>query len=141
MQPTIPLGARHNHTALKVENNQSRRKLTFWSLSKLPISGLYLHFLSRGRTFLLASLETDGPIVGKSREKVEPLSLLSSSIPFPFPFFLSSYRIVWSKVKWNVLSCHMSSSYWLLGSPLSLYPSTLDFSPIMCCHMSLMGPT
>ena len=87
MQPNIPLGARHNHTALKVENNQSRRRPTSWSLWKILDSGLYLYLLSRGRTFLLASPETDGPIILKSKEKIEPLSLLSSSLPFPFSLF------------------------------------------------------
>ena len=45
--------------------------------------------MSRGKTFPLASPETDGPIVKKSRKKVEPLSILSSSLPFPF--LLSSF--------------------------------------------------
>ena len=42
---------------------------------KIPDSGLYLQLLSRGRTFPLASLGTCGPIVEKSIEKVESLSL------------------------------------------------------------------
>ena len=123
MQPNIPLGARHHHTALKIENNQSRRRPTSRSLLKLPVFGLYLQLLSRGKTFLLSSPETDGLIVRKSRENIEPLSLLSSSLLFSlsfiFPFF-SSYLIVWSKVKWNVFSCKCHSSIGSLGFPYHL---------------------
>ena len=84
IQPNIPLRQENHHTTLGVENKQSRRRPTFWSLSKLPDSGLYLMLLSRGRTFPFASPETYGPIVGKSREKVEPLSLTLPFLCFPF---------------------------------------------------------
>ena len=97
--PNIPLRADNHHTTLKVENNQSRKRPTSWSLSKLPDSSLYFQLLSRGRTFPLASPETYGPIVGKSREKVEPLSLtlplkygfLSSPSSFSLFFFLMDH--------------------------------------------------
>ena len=66
----------------------SQRTPGFWgvtcSLSKLPDSGLYLQLLSCERTFPLASPETYCPIVGKSREKVEPLSLILPLLCFPF---------------------------------------------------------
>ena len=144
MQPKLSLGARHHHTTLRVENNQSRRRPTCWILSKLPVSGLYWKLFVRGSTFLLDLPGTTGPIAGKTREKVELLSL-SFLFLFLFPFifpFLSSSRIVWSKVKFGeYFFCHMSIPHWLLGLPLSLYPSTLNLSPIMCCHMSLIGPT
>ena len=99
MQPNIPLGARHNHTTLKVENNQSRRRPTSGSLSKLPVSSLYLKLFARGSAFLLAPPGTAGPIAGKLREKVELLSLSflplfsfsspPSSIPSVSPRWLS----------------------------------------------------
>ena len=75
MQPNIPLGARHHHTALRVENNQSRRRPTSRSLSKLPVSSLYLKLFSRGSTFLLAPPGTADPISKKPREKVELICL------------------------------------------------------------------
>ena len=171
MKPNIPLGARHHYTTLKIETNQSRRRPTSQSLSKLPISSLYLQLLSRGRTFPLASLETDGLIIGKSREKVESLSLLSSSLlfsilSFPLPTELfglkskvESLSQLSSSLLFSILSfplptelfglkssgmsslatCHPPIGS--LGLSLSPYPSTLDFSPIICCHMSLMAPT
>ena len=120
----IPLGAKHHHMALRVENNQSRRRPTSWSLSKLPDSDLYLSLLSRGKTFPLFLSETDDPIFERSRKKVESLSLLSSSLSFPFLPSFPLYRIFWSKVKWDVLSCHMSHSKWLpwiTPYPLSIY--------------------
>ena len=100
MQPNIPLGARHHHTTLRVENNQSRRRTTSWSLSKLPVSSLYLKLFARGSTFLFASSESAGPIFGKTREKVELLSLsfLLLSLFLSFLFFLPN---VWSKVKFR----------------------------------------
>ena len=137
MQPNIPLGARHNHTTLKIENNQIWRRPTSWSLLKLPVSGLYLKLFARGNTFLLAPSRTAGPIAGKPRDKVELLYL--SFLPL---FSFSSIPPVGPR--WLSLEstfCHMSIPHWLLGLPLSPYPSTLDFSPIMCCHMPLMGPT
>ena len=91
--PNIPLRADNHHTTLRVENNQSRRRPTSWSLSKLPDSGLYFQLLSRGRTFPLASSETYDPIVGKSREKVEPLSL-TLPLKYGFPSFFGSLLIV-----------------------------------------------
>ena len=102
MQPNIPLGARHHHTALMIENNRSRRRPTSWSLSKLPVSSFYRKLFAQGSTFLLDPLGTAGPIAGKPREKVELLSLsfLLLSL-FPFLSFFSSYLIVWSKVKFG----------------------------------------
>ena len=131
MQPNTLLGARHNHTALKVEDNQSRRIPTSQSLSKLPVSGLYLHLLSQRRPFPLASPETDGLIVENSREKVESLSLLSSSLPFPFLSFSLSTELfdLKSSGMSSLATCHPLIGS--LGLPLSIYPSTLDFYPIM----------
>ena len=126
MQPNISLRARHNHTTLKVEINQSRRRPTSQSLSKLPVSGLYLHLLSRGRTFPLASPKTDGPIIGKSREKVESSLYFFSSLLFPFlfsPLPTDLFDLKSSGV-WGVLSCHVSSPYylsWITLIHLSIY--------------------
>ena len=89
---TFPKGQDNHHTTLRVENNQSRRRPTSWILSKLPNSGLYLQLLSRGRTFPLASPETYGPIVGKTREKVEPLSL-TLPLKYGLPYSLSSFSL------------------------------------------------
>ena len=88
----FPLGQDNHHITLRVENNQSRRRPTSWSLSKLHDSGLYLQLLSQGRTFPLTSPETDGPIVGNSREKVKPLSL---TLPLKngLPYSLSSFSL------------------------------------------------
>ena len=96
MQPNIPLGARHNHTTLKIENNQSRRRPTSWSLSKLPIFGQYWELFARGSTFLLAPPGTASPIAEKPREKVELLFL--SFLPL---FYFSSpllHPTGWSKL-------------------------------------------
>ena len=89
---TFPKGQDNHHTTLRVENNQSRRRPTSWSLSKLPDSGLYFQLLSRGRTFPPSSPETYGPIVGKSREKVEPLSL-TLPLKYGLPYSLSSFSL------------------------------------------------
>ena len=142
MQPNVPLGAKHHHTALRVENNQSRRRPTSWSLSKLPVCGLYLKLLARGNTFLLDPSGTTDPIAEKPREKVELLSL--SFLPlslFPFLYFSLSPELFGLKSSLESTFCHMSVPHWLPRLPLSPYPSALDFSPIMCCHMSLIGPT
>ena len=137
---TFPLGQDNHHTTLRVENNQSRRRPTSWSLSKLPDSSLYLQLLSRGKTFPLVSPETDGPIVGKSREKVELLSLtlpLQFYFPFSLSFPLLSNRLGEDRIQVRCpLTCLLSNYKWLLGLPFSPYPSTLDFPPIMCYHVS-----
>ena len=96
--------------------------------------------------FPLALPETDGPIVGKSREKVEPLSLslnlppkfgLPFSLPFPLsPNWLGEYR---SQVRCP-LTCTCPLLSGSLDYTLSTYPSTMNFHPLKCCHMSLMGP-
>ena len=140
MQLNIPLGARQNHTALKVENNQSRRRRTSLSVPKLPVSGLYLKLFVRGSTFLLSPPGIACPIAGKPREKVELLSL--KFLPL-FSFSSPPSSIPPVGPRWLSLEStffHMSIPHWLLGLPLSPYPSTLDFSPIICCHMPLMDP-
>ena len=93
--PNIPFRADNHHTTLRVEDNQSRRRPTSSSLSKLPDSGLYFQLLSRGKTFPLASPETYGPIVGKSREKVEPLSL---NLPLKYSFYFSLSWITLNRI-------------------------------------------
>ena len=85
MQPNIPLGGRHNHTTLKVENNQSRRRPTSRSLSKLPVSGLYLKlFVRAGKHFSSCSV---GNRRETKREGGASLFKLSSSLIFSFRFF------------------------------------------------------
>ena len=91
-----------------------------------------------GLTLSLVSSEFDGPITGKSREKVDSLSLklfLSPSFSnfshFPLPNRLGEDR---GQVECPV-TCHMSNSHWLLRLHLIPYPSTIDFHPITCCHM------
>ena len=137
MQPNTFLGARHHHTTLRVENNQSRRRPTSLSLSKLPVSGLYWKLFERGNTFLLDPPGTAGPIAEKTREKVELLSLsflpLFSFLSFsPLPTVLLGLN---SSLEGNLCPHVNTLDY------LSPYPSTLDFSLIMCFHKSLMGPT
>ena len=90
------LRARHNHTTLKVENNQSRRRPTSWGLLKLLVSVLYLKLFVRGNTFLLAHSGVVDPIAGKPREKVELLFL--SFLPLYSFSSLSLHPTGWSKM-------------------------------------------
>ena len=91
MQPNIPIGARHHHTAIKVEYNKSRRSPTSWCSLKLLVSGLYWKLFTRGSIFLLDMSGTSGPIAEKPREKVELLSLTFLLLSlFPFLSFLFS---------------------------------------------------
>ena len=81
-------------------------------------------------TFPLASLETDDPIVVKSGEKVEIVSLLLP--PFPFlssPSFLLSHPtgLVQDGSSESVLSCNVSTSHWLSWISLIYLSKTLDF--------------
>ena len=121
MQSNISLGARHHHTTLRVENNQSRRRPTSWSLLKLSVSGPYLKLLARESTFLLDPSGTVGPIAGKTREKVELLSLsflLLSLFPSFLPFCLPPELFSLNSSLESTF-CHMSIPHWLLGLPLS----------------------
>ena len=126
MQPNISLGARHHHTTLRVENNQSRRRPTSWSLSKLPVSDLYWKLFARGSTFLLDQPRTVGPIARKTREKVVLLSLIFlflSLFPFLSPFLPSS-QIVWSKVKFGeyfLPHVNIPLAPWITLITLSIY--------------------
>ena len=124
MQPNVPLRAKHHHTALRVENDQSRRSPTSSSLSNLLISGLYLKLFVRGSTFLLDTSGTTGPIAGKPREKVEVLSL--SFLPlFSFlSFFMSFSRIFLSKVKFGeyfLSHANTPLAPWITSFTLSIY--------------------
>ena len=101
MQPNTSLGSRHHHTTLRVENNQSRRRPTSWSLLKFHVFGLYWKLFARGNTFLLDRPGTADPIAGKTREKVELLSLSFLPLFLFFLLFPPSYRIVRSKVKFG----------------------------------------
>ena len=124
MQPNIPLGVRHNHTALKIENNQSRRRPTSWSLSKLPVSNLYLKLFARGSTFLLGPPGTAGPIARKPREKVDLLSLSFLLLSLFLSFLFFPYRIFWSKVKFGEYFLpHVNTSLvpWITLITLSIY--------------------
>ena len=89
MQPKISLAARYHQKTLMVENNQSRRRPTSWSLSKLPVSGLYWKLFAWGSTFLLDPSGTTSLIAGKPREKLELLSLR-----FLPPFLFSSFFLL-----------------------------------------------
>ena len=93
---------------------------------------------------LLASLEFDGPIAGKFREKLDTLSIKIPSFLSP-SFSLSNFpsQTVWEKrgVKIWVLSlatCQSSIGSW--DYTLSSYPPTLDFHPMASCHVSTHGP-
>ena len=88
-------------------------------------------------------MQTDGPKVGKSREKLHFLSL---KFDFPPPlhiqlqnerrclFFFSFY----SHFVPHLPLVKSSLAHWI--SP-STYPPIFDFPPIRRCHMSPMGPT
>ena len=124
----------------------SRRKThTSWSLLKLPVSDLYMQFLSRGRIFPLASLETDGSIVGKSREKVELLSLLllpSPSFSFSPPLFhslcpLAEFGPRWVKCDVLLATCHLPIGS--LGLPLSPYQNFWIFLLLACDTWTSLG--
>ena len=133
----------HFHGLLNKEYPSRRRPLPL-GVAENPQYWYPRVALTTGIT--LPPLGFDGSIVGKSRKKVELLSLkslffsLSFSV-YSFSLFLSlpnQFGLGW--VKRIVLSCHLSHSHWFLGFPLSSYPSTMDFHPITCYHMSLMGP-
>ena len=91
MQLNTSLGAGHHHTTLRVENNQSRRRPTSWSHRNSLFSVSIGNSLRGGNTFLLDLLGTASLIAGKTREKVELLSLnfLPPPPPPPPPFFFS----------------------------------------------------
>ena len=79
--------------------NQVGKTPTSQSLSKLPNSGLYAKLSLRGFAFLLAPPKDDDLITLKSREKVEPLSLLSYSFLFSLLFSSSPplFGLRWAK--------------------------------------------
>ena len=129
MQPNIPLGVKHHHTALRVKNNQSRRRPTSWSLLKLPVSSLYWKLFGPSRTV--------GQIVRKTRDQVELLSLsflLLSLFPFLSPFLSSSW-IVWSKVKFGEYFLpHFNTPLapWITLITLSIYLGFLQSCVATC---------
>ena len=141
---TFPLGQDNHHTTLRVENNQSRRRPTSWSLLKLPDSGLYLQLLSRGRTFPLASPETDGPIIQKSRKKVEPLSLtlplnmvfLTPPPLFPFSFLWITLNRILKRKKLPPFFLHATCPLLDIFLYLFFVFRSLHFSIIL--HLSLL---
>ena len=124
MQPNIPLGARHHYTTLKIKINQSRRRPTSRSLSKLPVSGLHLQLLSRGRTLPLDSPKTNSPIVEKSKEKVEPslyFLFLSFFIFFSFslPIKLFGLKSSLESTFWPHVNTQLTP--WITLTTLSIY--------------------
>ena len=95
--------------------------------------------LAVGSNFALGSSEFYSPIVGKFREKLEPLSLKIPS------FSLSNFpsQTVWEKigVKFWVISlatCQFSIGSW--DYTLSLIHLLWDFHPMASCHVSTHGP-
>ena len=85
----------------------------------------------------------DGLIAVKSREKVELLSLkaLSSSL-FLSLFLFSPPQTGWVKLGQENLSflAKCEAPIGFLDYTLSPYPSTMDFHPLTCCHMSTSVP-
>ena len=85
MQPNILLRQDNHPTFLRVENGQVGENLPLGCCRNSRLRSLLVALVTR-KDFPLASPETYGPIVGKSREKMEPLSL---TLPFLcFSFFL-----------------------------------------------------
>ena len=124
MQPNTSLGERHHHITLRVENNQSRRRPTSWSLSKLPVSDLYWKLFARGNTFLLDPSGIAGPIAGKTREKVELLSLsflplFSFSYFFPLPTVLLGLKSSLESTLWPHVNTPLA--HWISLITLSIY--------------------
>ena len=124
MQPNTSLGARHYHTTLKVENNQSRKIPTSWSFSKLPVFGLYWKLFVQGNTFLLDLPGTVGSITEKTREKVELLSL--SFLPlfsflsfFPLPLLLLGINSSLEGTLWPHVNTPLAP--WITLITLSIY--------------------
>ena len=85
MQPNIPLRQDNHPTFLRVENGQVGEDLPLGCCRNSRLRSLLVALVPR-KDFPLASPEIYGPIVGKSRKKMEPLSL---TLPFLcFSFFL-----------------------------------------------------
>ena len=85
MQPNIPLRQDNHPTFLRVENGQVGEDLPLGCCRNSRLRSLLVALITR-KDFPLTSPETYGPIVGKSREKMEPLSL-----NLPFLCFSISY--------------------------------------------------
>ena len=84
MQPNIPLRQDNHPTFLRVENGQVGEDLPLGCCRNSRLRSLLVALVTR-KDFPPASPETYDPIVGKSREKMEPLSL---TLPFLCFFFL-----------------------------------------------------
>ena len=85
MQPNIPLRQDNHPTFLRVENGQVGEDLPLGCCRNSHLRSLLVALVTR-KDFPLASPETYGPIVGKSREKMEPLSLTLPFLCFSFSY-------------------------------------------------------
>ena len=111
MQPNIPLRQDNHPTFLRVENGQVGEDLPLGCCRNSRLRSLLVALVTR-KDFPLASPETYGLIVGKSREKMEPLSL---TLPFLcFSFSYGSLLIILLKKRGSFL-------------PLSYMPHVLSF--------------
>ena len=113
MQPNIPLRQDNHPTFLRVENGQVGEYLPLGCCRYSRLRSLLVALVTR-KDFPLASPMTYGPIVGKSREKMEPLSL---TLPFLcFSFSYGSLLIVLLKKEEDSSlfpTCHTSFPFFL----------------------------
>ena len=85
MQPNIPLRQDNHPTFLRVENGQLGEDLPLGCCRNSRLRSLLVALVTR-KDFPLASPETYGPIVGKSRENMEPLSITLHFLCFSFSY-------------------------------------------------------
>ena len=85
MQPNIPLRQYNHPTFLRVENGQVGEDLPLGCCRNSHLRSLLVDHVTR-KDFPLASPESYGPIVGKSSEKMEPLSLTLPFLCFSFSY-------------------------------------------------------
>ena len=117
MQPNTSLGERHHHTTLKVENNQGRRRTTFWSLSKLPVSDLYWKLFAWGNTFFLDPLGIADPITPPPPPP--PPFFFSLLSFFPLPTVLLGLKSSLEGTLWPHVNTPLTP--WITLITLSIY--------------------
>ena len=127
MQPNIPLGARHNHTALKVENNQSREKLELLS-SLFSLSFSLLFFFSSPPNLF-------GP-KSSGRHHLTTCHSPIGSLGFPYPL-IHNFGFPFYQVVTHVTH----GSHLDLCLTCSPFDAWLNVSPPNECQVSLVTPS
>ena len=88
----------------------------------------------------LGSPGFEGPITGKSREKLDTLFL--KTLYFLFPYLVPSPKSCWESLGQEDLSSHATCQaiIGLLGFHYPLIPILWDFPLMASCHVSTHGP-